>query len=594
MKTTSGFEFLLPLRTCPGLHHDAAADGSSAVWQWPRFASAGALLLCVACTGLKAEQLDRGVIALPQSNGNVYVGWRLLASDPAGVAFEVRRHDSPATPGQRLNAAPISDSCNFVDTTAAGKKWAYSVRPVGKGVKPESPRPVLANENPDGFVRLKLQGNYRAQKVGLADFDGDGRLDYLVKQPDFNTDPYQQPGYWKKSEDTYKLEAYRHDGTFLWRYDMGWAIEEGIWYSPIVVYDLDGDGKAEVFCKGGEGDPREPAGHVKSGPEYLVVLDGITGKVSKKLPWPSREGFDDYNYYSRNLLGIAYLDGVHPHLIIERGTYKIIKLQAYDPTLALKWSWEASGEYARHRGQGMHGMHAADVDEDGRDEVIIGSSVIDDDGKPLWTTGKGHPDVCYVADVDPSRPGLEVFYGLETRQRSNAVCLVEGKTGKVIWGNPEPTVHVHGQGMLGDLIAEHRGMEIYAGEAKGGSNYWLYTAGGKLLNHDNLGDLSPKALFWLDGPTKGYILRNQILKYPKEQISRIEGRVVGIADCLGDWREEIITALDGEIRIYTTTIPAKSKRVCLMQDRLYRTDVAMQTMGYFYPPQLGGTPLPKW
>ena len=118
---------------------------------------------------------------------------------------------------------------------------------------------------------------------------------------------------------------------------MGWAIEEGIWYSPIVVYDLNGDGKAEVFCKAGEGDPREPTGHVKSGPEYLVMLDGLTGQVKKRLPWPSREGFDDYNYYSRNLLGVAYLDGQHPHLIVERRTYKIIKVQAYDPVLTLKW-----------------------------------------------------------------------------------------------------------------------------------------------------------------------------------------------------------------------------------------------------------------
>jgi rhamnogalacturonan endolyase len=549
-------------------------------------------LAVVGCSnGRAAEQLDRGVIALPQGDGKVYVGWRLLASDPPNVAFDVYRSDSADGRRQKLTAQPVSDSCNFVDATAAGKRAFYFVQASGGDAGRGASSPGQAAET-SGFVRLKLEGNHRAQKVGLADFDGDGRLDYLIKQPDFNTDPYQQPGYWKKSEDTYKLEAYRHDGTFLWRYDMGWAIEEGIWYSPIVAYDLDGDGKAEVSCKAGEGDPREPTGHVKSGPEYLVMLDGLTGQVRKKLPWPSREGFDDYNYYSRNLLGIAYLDGVRPHLIVERGTYKIIKLQAYGPSLALQWDWEASGEYARHRGQGMHGMHAADVDEDGRDEVIIGSSVIDDDGKPLWTTGKGHPDICYVADVDPARPGLEIFYGLETRQRSNAVCLVEAKTGKVIWGNPEPTVHVHGQGMLGDIIAEHPGMEIYAGEAKGGSNYWLYTAGGQLLNHENLGELSPKAVFWLDGPTKVFLLGGKLLKYPGAEVGRIEGRVVAIADCLGDWREEIIAALDGEIRIYSTTVPATSRRVCLMQDRLYRTDVAMQTMGYFYPPQLGGARLP--
>ena len=549
------------------------------------------LTISVSLTASAVERLDRGLVALPNADGSVYVGWRLLASDPKDVAFDVYGYESPNVRGNKLNAKPISESCNFLDTTAAGKRSYYYVRLVAGGAKPETSWPVQVGASSGGFVRIKLQGNYRAQKVGLADLDGDGQLDYLVKQPDFNTDPYQQPGYWKKSEDTYKLEAYRHDGKFLWRYDMGWAIEEGIWYSPIVVYDLDGDGQAEVFCKAGEGDPREPTGHVKSGPEYLVMLDGLTGEVRKKLPWPNREGFDDYNYYCRNLLGVAYLDGVHPHLIVERGTYKIIKLQAYDPSLTLKWHWEAAGEYARHRGQGMHGMHAADVDEDGRDEVIIGSSVIDDNGKPLWTTGKGHPDVCYVADVDPSQPGLEIFYGLETRQRSNAVCLVAARTGKVIWGNPEPTVHVHSQGMVGDIIPEHPGIECYAGEAKGGSNYWLYTASGRLLNHENLGTLSPHAVFWTAEPTKVFEIGGKLFKYPREELCRVEGRVVAVADCLGDWREEIITALNGEIRIYSTTIPATTRRMCLMQDRLYRTDVAMQTMGYLYPPQLGGTPL---
>lgn len=166
------------------------------------------------------------------------------------------------------------------------------------------------------------------------------------------------------------------------------------------------------------------------------------------------------------------------------------------------------------------------------------------------------------------------------------------KTGKLIWGSPEITVHVHSQGMVGDIDPSHPGMEGYAGEAKGGTNYWLYSAKGERLSDQSLGELSPKAIFWLDGPTKVFIVGNTIFKWPREKIGEVEGRIVAIADCLGDWREEIITALDGEIRIYTTTVPATSRRVCLMQDRLYRTDVAMQTMGYFYPPQLGGTPLP--
>ena len=118
--------------------------------------------------------------------------------------------------------------------------------------------------------------------MAAGDLDGDGRYELVIQHPDFNTDPYQAPGYWKKSPDTYKLEAYSLDGRFLWRHDMGWSIEAGTWYAPYVVYDLDGDGRAEVYCKGGEGDPRKPEGHVKTGPEWLYKLDGQTGQIVQR------------------------------------------------------------------------------------------------------------------------------------------------------------------------------------------------------------------------------------------------------------------------------------------------------------------------
>ena len=540
-----------------------------------------ALVACV-LPSFAAEKLDRGLVAVQAPEQAVYVGWRLLESDAADVAFDLYRGTSAQGPWQKVNSSPLAQSSNFLDSKPGGARPYYKLSSA-RGQAPDS----VTRCGEQGYVSVNLQGNYSAQKVGLADFDGDGALDYLVKQPNFNTDPYQRPGYWKKSEDTYKLEAYKSDGTFMWRYDMGWAIEEGIWYSPIVCFDLTGDGKAEVFCKAGEGDPREPTGHVQSGPEHLVMLDGMTGKTVKKLPWPSREGLDEYNYWSRNLMGVGYLDGKKPYLLVERGTYRLIKLQAYDSNLNMVWDWASTGKYESYRGQGMHGMHCADIDQDGKDEVVIGSAVIDDNGVPLWNTRKGHPDACYVADIDPSRPGLEIFYGIETGRQSNTVALVEAATGKQIWGNPEITVHVHGQAMVGDIVPEHSGMECYAGEAKGGSNYWLYTAGGKLLNHENLGELSPKAIFWLDGPTKAYVVNRGIYMYPRKEVGGVKGTIVAIADCMGDWREEIITAQEGEIRIYTTTYPATTRRVTLMQDRLYRTDVAMQTMGYFYPPQLG-------
>jgi rhamnogalacturonan endolyase len=550
-------------------------------------------LLGLLDSGHAVEELDRGVIAVRQEDGAVYVGWRLLQSDPKDVAFNVLRGAGPDGPSKKLNAEPITDCTNFMDK-AGPSGSRYAVETVGKnrgGAVAPGVTPIEFQKD-RGYISIPLKGKYRAQMVAVADLNGDGQLDYVIKQPDFNVDPYEAPGYWKKSEDTYKIEAYRHDGEFMWRYDMGWAIEEGIWYSPIVVYDIDGDGKAEVYTKAGEGDPRDADGRVQSGPEYLVKIDGETGNVVKKIDWLSREGFESYNYYCRNLLGVAYLDGKKPYLIMERGTYTIIKIAALDADLKQVWYWKATGENKDYRGQGLHGLHAADIDGDGCDELVIGCAAIDHDGKSMWTLKKGHPDAAYVGDVDPERPGLEVFYGIERSQKEDPVCLVDAKSGEIIWGYKGPSKHVHGQGMCADIIGSIPGMECYAGE-KDGSNYWLYDAKGNRLSEKSMGTLSPRPVYWDADPQRELNLGGRVRDYEGEDYGRIDGKVIAIVDCLGDWREEIITSVEGQLRICTTMIPAKNRRVCLMQDRKYRTGVAVQSMGYYYPPIEAGVPVPE-
>jgi len=319
------------------------------------------------------EKLDRGLVVRPTEDGCVYVGWRLLNNDPEGVGFNVYRRTGTAA-AQKLNREPIQQSTNFVDSTVTpGTQATYLVRTVtnGREGSPSEEASIDPRDKVSPYICIKLDGDHTFQKVGIADLNGDGRYDFVIKQPNANIDPYVK--YWKASPDTYKIEAYLHNGKFLWRHDLGWAIERGIWYSPYVVYDLNGDGKAEVAVKTGVGDPRDADGRVQTGPEYLTILDGMTGQPITQIVWPSRELFQGtnrtYNYASRNQLGVAYLDGKTPSLIVERGTYNVIVVFAYrlrDTRLEEVWRWDNRQEPRIYQGQGAHWMHAADVDGDGR------------------------------------------------------------------------------------------------------------------------------------------------------------------------------------------------------------------------------------
>lgn len=545
---------------------------------------------------VSVERMDRGLVALERADGSVFISWRLLETDPDSVTFVLSKRTVNGQSGlefkQLNNPGKIT---NFIDREViVGETYRYSLSTqsdsTDKTIGLSNQCSITVTGKPKSYLHIPLQGEYDFQKIGLGDLDGDGQFEYLIKQPDFNTDPYQQPGYWKPSTTTYKIEAYKQDGTLLWRYDMGWAIEAGIWYSPWVVYDVDGDGKAEVYCKAGEGDPRDEKGLVQSGSEYLVKLDGLTGNVVAKTEWISRDGYPDYNYYCRNFLTVAYLDGKNPSLIMQRGTYNLIKTRALDKNFNVVWEWKASDQFKdkseKYWGQGSHGLISADVDQDGKDELVIGAAVIDDDGKPLWTLGMGHPDVCYTADIDPDNPGLEIFYGFETRQETDGLCVVDAKTGKKLWAHKKPTRHIHGQGMCGDILAEYPGMEVWGGE-RDLKERWLYSAQGDLIEFSETGALSPRPIWWDDDLQKEVAMGKGIQDWNGDIIQPVEGKIIAVMDCLGDHREELITCLKGEIRIYSTTIPTQSIKPCLLTDRQYRLGIAAQTMGYYYPAQLG-------
>ncbi len=535
------------------------------------------------CEGV--ENIDRGLVALEKEDGTVFVGWRLFKGEAPQKKFHIkcRSHENDQT----VTYSSDGSTNAIIKPTAEGKQTISLID--GETQEELGTTQVNVDGEVKSYISIPFEGDYTAQKVGVADLDGDGEYEYVIKQPNFNTDPYQQPGYWKPSTTTYKLEAYKQDGTLMWRYDMGWAIEAGIWYSPWIVYDVDQDGRAEVYCKAGEGDPRESEGHVKSGPEYLVKIDGKTGEVLDKTDWIPRDDYSSYNYYSRNFLTVAYLDGKTPSLIVQRGTYRLIQTMALDKDFNQQWFWKADMDNEKYRGQGAHGLTTADVDLDGRDELVIGAAVIDEKGENYWTLNMGHPDVFYVADIDPDNPGLEIFYGFETRQETDGICLVDAKTGEKLWAHKEATHHIHGQGMIGDLMEEYPGIEVFAGE-RDYDKRWLYSAKGELIEFIESGSVTRRCLWWDEDPQKEIVEGGAIREWKGDEHQKIQGRIIGIADCLGDHREELLTSLDGELRIYTTTIPTTDSHPCLMQNHQYRLGVVAQTMGYFYPAQLGIEP----
>jgi len=547
------------------------------------------------------ERLDRGLVALRRSAKDVYLSWRLLEDDPPDAAFHVYRADGGGAP-QRVTSSPVTKTTDFTDAAAPAGACAYAVRAVTKaGESAASPAvPVPAGGAAQDFLSIPLDAGTTVQKVGLGDLDGDGRYDTVLKTPNENIDPYEK--FWQKSPGTYSIEARSHDGKLLWRKDLGWAIERGIWYSPVIVHDLDGDGKAEVAAKTGEGDPRDPDGRVSSGPEWVTVWEGATGKEIARAPWPGRETRGEtlpYNYASRNQMTVARLDGKTPCLVVQRGTYTIIQVHAYQlrgGRLERLWAWDSleEPEPRRWRGQGAHSLQAHDIDGDGRDEVILGSAVLDDNGVGLWSTGLGHPDHAYVGEIDPAHPGLEIYYGMESAQKAaNGLCVADAKTGKLLWGLPGATRHIHGYGFCADIDPRHPGAEVYGCDTDAEKKFdrgWLCTARGEVIEETK--ELtSSRPVYWDADPQAELVRGARISDYRGgDHPPKLEGRLVLVADAIGDWREELFLTLPGELRIYSTTIPAADRRVCLMQDPVYRHTVLAAAQGYFYNTMLSYLP----
>jgi len=613
------------------------------------------------------ERLGRGLVAVRVNETDVYVGWRLFGTDAEGVAFNLYRTAGNGKP-VKLNPAPLTATTDYLDKTAdLQQPNTYVIRPVVSGVEQAAGAPVTLPANapvqqhltvplqrpaggevavPAGAASAKY--TYNANDGTVADLDGDGEYEIVLKWDPSNSRDTASSGL----SGPVLLDAYKLDGTRLWRIDLGRNIRAGAHYTQFIVFDLDGDGRAEVACKTADGSidgegrvigdaskdyrsltvPTDGVqvaaandsrfGKVLAGPEYFTIFDGRTGRVLATTRYiPGRDPMDGWggiggnggndtngNRVDRFLAGVAYLDGRLPSVIMARGYYGRTVVAAWDwrsGALTSRWVFDSGSApppypnpaASPYSGQGNHSLSIADVDGDGRQEVIYGSMVIDDDGKGLFSTGLRHGDALHAGDLDPARPGIEVFGIHENEEATVALgtpgaALYDARTGRILW-SVLPGGDV-GRGLAADIDPGRRGAE-----------FWTNVAAVGLLDAEGqrIGAAPPSANFaiWWDAdPLREILDSNWIAKWnwttgTLDRLLTATGAVsnngtkstpVLTADVLGDWREEVIwRAADNEsLRIYTTTIPATTRMFTLMHDPQYRVAIAWQNVGYNQPP----------
>jgi rhamnogalacturonan endolyase len=578
-------------------------------------AAFGSLSSVSAASARQAEKLNRGLVAVKVSSG-VFVSWRLLGTEELSVSFNLYRN------GTKVNVTPITDSTNYQDNAGITSS-SYTVRAIVGGIEQsDSPAAnVWANNYLDVPIQIPAGGTtpdgvsytYSANDASVGDLDGDGEYEIVLKWDPSNSKDNSQSGY---TGNVY-LDAYKLNGTRLWRIDLGKNIRAGAHYTQFLVYDFNGDGKAEVVCKTADGtvdgvgvtlgntsaDYRNSSGYILTGPEYLSVFSGQTGKTLTTIDYVPARGTvsswgDNYgNRVDRFLAGVAYLDGVHPSIIMARGYYTRTVVVAFDwngSALTRKWTFDSnSSTNAGTAGQGNHSLSVADVDNDGKDEIIYGALTIDNNGATLYNTGLGHGDALHVGDLNPNRPGLEVFKVMENTSSPYGAAVWDAANGTVLWG--VYTGKDTGRGMAADIDPNYPGEEV-----------WAHGVGLYSITGTKLSSSMPSVNFgiWWDGDLSRELLDGVKIDKWNPASNSVTNLLTGAsvasnnstkatpslqADLLGDWREEAIwrKSDNSALRIYTTTNITTNKIYTLMHDPVYRLSIAWQNTAYNQPPHTG-------
>ena len=401
-------------------------------------------------------------------------------------------------------------------------------------------------------------------------------------------------------------------------------------------------------------DWRTSAGRINGGHEYLTIFNGETGAAIHTIAyypnrnakpelseaagtynWDDRSGKNDKGDYGnrgeRYLAATAYLDGPdhNPSGIFCRGYYTFAHIWAVDfDGQQLKTRWlhssdsrttyklrDDEGNQKTLKGSictsglkrytmyanGNHNMSIADVDGDGKDEIIWGSAALDDDGKMLYATGFGHGDAIHLGDFNPDRPGLEVFE-VHEEKGTYAWDLHDAATGEILFkGGPEGVDN--GRGMCAQLDPKHRGAYFssaserqqrsattgeIASSVQASVNFRIYWDGDL---QEELLDGTKIDKWTASGTTRLYIKGKNPYDYNASSSCNSTKATPNLqADIFGDWREEIIlwsTNDNATLNIFTTNTPTTYRVPTLMHDHTYRMGICWQNTAYNQPPHLG-------